>query len=69
VLGHEVDASLSWRPWPVLELVGGYSLFVLGDAARAMLAAVENESVLSNGSTVPASLAHFGYLQATLRIP
>jgi dTDP-4-amino-4,6-dideoxygalactose transaminase len=53
----------------VLELVGGYSLFVLGDAARAMMSAVENESVLAGGTVVPASLAHFGYLQATLRIP
>jgi len=69
VLGHEVDTWVSWRPWPVLELVGGYSLFVLGDAARAMMSAVENESVLAGGTVVPASLAHFGYLQATLRIP
>ena len=69
VLGHEVDAWVSWRPWPVLELVGGYSVFALGDAARAMLSAVENESVVAGGTVSPASLAHFGYLQATLRIP
>ena len=69
VLGNEVDAWVSWRPWPVLELVGGYSLFALGDAARAMLSAVENESVVAGGTVTPASLAHFGYLQATLRIP
>jgi hypothetical protein len=69
VLGHEVDAWVSWRPWPVLDLVAGYSVFALGDAARAMLSAVENESVVAGGTVTPASLAHFAYLQATLRVP
>jgi hypothetical protein len=42
----------------------------MGDAARGILAAVENESVLKGtGTVVPATIAHFGYVQATLRIP
>jgi hypothetical protein len=58
-LGHEVDAWTSWRPWPVLELVGGYSVFALSAHARY--------EVTSPSYT--ASLAHFAYLQATLRVP
>jgi hypothetical protein len=68
-LGHEVDAWTSWRPWPVLELSLGYSLFVVGDGARAILKAVESSSVTANGTIEPASLAHFGCVQATLRVP
>ena len=70
MLGSEVDGWVTYRVLPPLEIVGGYSLLAMGDAARGILAAVENESVLKGtGTLVPATVAHFGYLQATLRIP
>ncbi len=70
VLGNEVDAWITCHVLPPLELVGGYSLLAMGDAARGILAAVENESVIKGaGTLVPATVAHFGYVQATLRIP
>jgi hypothetical protein len=59
-LGHEVDGRLTWSPWVPIDLAAGYSIFVLGDGARAILA------------TAPAgapSLAHFAYAQAALRLP
>jgi len=60
-LGHELDAMLTWSPWVPVELSGGYSLLVLGDGARAILGAL--------GTAGPPGAAHFGYLQATLRLP
>jgi len=59
-LGHEVDAKVRWAPWAKLEIEGGYSMLVLGDGARAILSALE---------VAPPTLAHFGYAQATLRVP
>jgi hypothetical protein len=50
---------LTWSPWEPLELTGGYSALVLGDGARAILAA----------GTSPPDVSHLGYLQATLRAP
>ena len=38
-LGHEVDAWIGWSPWDPVELSVGYSALVLGDGARAVLAA------------------------------
>jgi hypothetical protein len=59
-LGHEIDARLAWAPWVPVELGAGYSMLVLGDGAKAVLA----------GSSLTApSLSHFAYLQATLRVP
>lgn len=66
-LGHEVDAWTSWRPWPALDLVGGYSVFAAGDAARGAVPAGVT-SPLDRSASV-ASLSHFAYLQATLRVP
>jgi hypothetical protein len=59
-LGHEVDAVFRWSPWIPVDMSVGYSLFLLGDGARAILTA----------SQVPnAGAAHFAYLQASLRVP
>jgi hypothetical protein len=69
-LGSELDAWASWRPWPVLELVGGYSLLALSEDARQMLAVRElstTSSAVVTGET--AAFAHFAYLQATVRVP
>lgn len=59
-LGHEIDAVLTWSPWEPLELTGGYSALILGDGARAILAAA---------TFAPPDVAHTGYLQATVRVP
>jgi hypothetical protein len=59
-LGHEVDAVLTWSPWIPIELAAGYSILVLGDGAR---------TVLNIGVGAAPSLVHFGYAQATLRVP
>jgi hypothetical protein len=59
-LGHEIDARLAWSPWVPVELMAGYSMLVLGNGARALI----EGSALS-----PPSLAHYAYLQATLRVP
>jgi hypothetical protein len=57
-LGHEIDAWLTWRPWAPVELSGGYSALVLGDGAKAVLAAA-----------APPDVVHFAFLQAALRVP
>jgi hypothetical protein len=59
-LGHEIDAKVSWSPAVPLELEAGYSMFVLGDGARAILTA---------SSWSAPGLSHYAYLQATLRLP
>lgn len=70
-LGHEIDGFFTWRPWPVLGLLAGYSAFLLGDGARAVLAspAVGRGTLEANGTFSPPSVSHFAYLQATLTIP
>jgi hypothetical protein len=74
-LGQEVDAWASWRPWPVLDLVGGYSAFVVSQDARYALTEQVTGGGLVGSAPLPqpppytASLAHFAYLQATLRVP
>jgi hypothetical protein len=47
----------------------GYSLFVVGDGARAMLAARGRGTLQDDGAIVPARLAHLGYLQVTVDVP
>lgn len=59
-LGHEIDAFLSWSPWVPVELSAGYSMLVLGDGAKAALAA---------GHLSPPDLAHYAYGQVTVRLP
>jgi hypothetical protein len=54
-LGHEIDVWAHWSPWPALGLDAGYSVFVAGGGARAILDA-----------TVPvgaARVSQFAYLQ------
>lgn len=70
-LGHELDAFLAWQPWSPLDLRAGYSLLVLGDGARTVMAAEARGA--SSGSFpetfAPSALSHFTYLQATLSVP
>jgi hypothetical protein len=59
-LGHEVDVALRWAPWEPIELAAGYSLLALGGGAKALLA----------GEHIAApDVAHFGFGQATIRLP
>ncbi len=55
-LGHEIDASISWSPWAPVNLGAGYSVFFLGDGARAIL-----------GTQEPAHVSHFAFGEARLR--
>lgn len=59
-LGQELDATLRWSPWSPVELAAGYSAMILGGGAKAVLAAQH---------FAPPDVAHFGGLQATLRLP
>jgi hypothetical protein len=68
-LGHEFDAIFTWRPWTALDLVAGYSLYLLGDGARTILAAEGRGATGADGSADPTGVAHYAYLQATLRVP
>ena len=68
-LGHEIDGVITWSPWSSVSLVAGYSMFALGDGARALLASAGRGDVQSNGAVTTATLSHFAYLQATLRVP
>jgi hypothetical protein len=68
-LGHEIDAVFTWRPWTPLELLAGYSVLLEGDGARTVLQAEARGSLQPNGSYSPVGVAHYGYLQATLRVP
>src|SRR5262249_49527010 len=59
-LGHEIDAAFTWLPWTPLSLVFGYSAFILGDGAKAVLAASQRgELDATTGKFAPASLSHF----------
>jgi hypothetical protein len=68
-LGHEIDGVFSWRPWPPLGLVAGYSLLALGDGARAIMQAAGRGTAEAGGTVTPPSLSHLAYLQATLDVP
>lgn len=68
-LGHEIDAFFTYLPWTALELHAGYSAFIAGDGARAILASQARGSQNSDGTFSPVGLTHYGYLQATLRVP
>ena len=57
----EIDAWASWRPWPVLELVGGYSAFLLSQEARLAVTTPAPPSATTTlfvGGGYTASLAH-----------
>jgi Alginate export len=68
-LGHELDVVFTYRPWIPLELRAGWSGLLLGDGAKAVMAAHERGSRLPNGAISPANIAQYGYLQATLTMP
>jgi hypothetical protein len=59
-LGHEVDAALTWSPWVPVDLAAGYSILVLGDGARALLAGAPGGAP---------TLTHLAFAQAVLRLP
>jgi hypothetical protein len=63
-LGHEIDGILMWSPWVPVDLEAGYSFLLLGDGARAILAASA-----FGGQGAPSKVVHFAYAQATLRLP
>jgi Alginate export len=68
-LGSEFDAVFTWHPWTALDLVAGYSLYLLGDGARTILAAEGRGATGADGTYDPTGVAHYGYLQATLHVP
>lgn len=63
-LGHEVDVRLRATPWDAVRLDLGYGLFVYGAAAKGIL----ERAGRSDAANV-AELQHWGYLQATVRVP
>ncbi len=68
-LGHEIDVGLGWRPWGPFEIRAGYSMLLLGDGAREIMAAEARGALQSNGTYAPSATSHFAYLQATLNVP
>ncbi len=58
-LGHEIDASLRWRPWEPVELSAGYSALLVGAGAKEALSAFRS---------VP-DVAHFAFGQVSVRTP
>lgn len=68
-LGHEIDVAVSYRPWPALDITAGYSLLILGDGAKQMLAAENRGSIGSTGALVPPDLSHYAFVQLTLNVP
>jgi hypothetical protein len=68
-LGHEIDALLRWQPWDSLSLEVGYSIFFVGDGARAILTADGIGKSKSDGTFVTDAISQFAYAQATLRVP
>lgn len=69
-LGHELDVLLSYSPWPVFELRGGYAGVLWGDGAKTILAQQARGAFdAATGTYSPSDLAHYAYLQARLRIP
>jgi hypothetical protein len=68
-LGNEIDAMVRWSPWTPLTLEGGYSIFLLGGGARAILVANGIGHLQSGGTVSTESVSQFAYVQATLRIP
>lgn len=68
-LGHEIDASFSFRPWPALELAAGYSMLVLSQGAKEIQLAQGRVAREAGGAVTISPLSHFAYAQATLRLP
>ncbi len=68
-LGHELDVTASWRPWPALTLAAGYAGMLLGDGAKAVLLARQRGTVDASGALAAPDFSHYVYLQATLDFP
>lgn len=68
-LGHELSATLAWRPWAPLELRAGYAGLLLGDGARAIMSAQARGRREPDGAIYAQPVAHYGFAQATLDIP
>jgi hypothetical protein len=68
-LGHEIDLAVSYRPWPALDIAAGYSLLVLGDGAKQMMAAQNRGEPGASGALVPPDLSHYAFVQLTLNVP
>jgi hypothetical protein len=68
-LGHEIDVGFAYRPWVPFEIRAGYSMLLLGDGAREIMAAEARGAQQANGSFAPSATSHFAYLQATLNVP
>ncbi len=68
-LGHEVDAVLHWAPWVPVDLAAGYSFFVLGGGADAVLAASGVGAPQAGGGPRVPSVSHFVYAQVTVVLP
>jgi hypothetical protein len=68
-LGHEIDATLAWSPWAPVEFSAGYSALILGDGARAILAANGFGANKDNGGVSPAAVSHLAYAQVLVAIP
>lgn len=68
-LGHELDVAFAWRPWVPFELRLGWSGLLLGDGARAVMAAHARGKRLEDNSIAAESIAQYAYAQATLNVP
>jgi Alginate export len=68
-LGQEIDAMLGWSPWEALSLELGYSVFFVGDGARAILVADGIGKLQADRSLSTEAVSQFAYLQATLHVP
>ncbi|HEX4048481.1 MAG TPA: hypothetical protein VH309_11630, partial [Elusimicrobiota bacterium] len=70
-LGHEIDGTLRWSPWAPVSFEAGYSVALLGDGARAVLAANAighaQGATLTTATTAP--ISHFAYAQTTVTLP
>lgn len=68
-LGHELDASVAWRPLVPLELRASWSGLLLGDAARAVMSAEARGATQPDGTVAAPKVAQYIYVQATLAFP
>lgn len=68
-LGHELDASVAWRPLVPLELRASWSGLLLGDAARAVMSASARGQTQPDGTVAAPKVAQYIYVQATLAFP
>jgi hypothetical protein len=68
-LGHELDVVFAWRPWVPLEVRLGWSGLMLGDGARAVMAAQGRGKRQDDNTILPGRFSQYAYAQATLNIP